>query len=309
MPRHLDMDLLRALVATADAASFSLAASRLGRTQSAVSLQIKRLEDLVGHPLLVRSQGRLDGPTPEGLLLLDYARRILRLNDEAVGCFAEPELAGSLRVGLAEEIMERDLAGVMEDFHQAYPRVRLALECDLSARLAARVQAGELDMALIKRIGTQPTAEGRPLWREPMVWVTGERGGAAQERPLPLALFQETCIFRVVAQAALSQAGIPWRQAFSGHSHTGLRQAVAAGLAVTPLPASLLGPGLARVRDGLPALPDVEWVALFAPDGEWPAATRLVEMFEARLWQGRAGGLGNAGAAGGAAPRREPLPA
>ena len=157
MARHLDMDLLRALVATAEAASFSLAATRLGRTQSAISLQIKRLEEQVGKPLLVRSQGRLEGVTEEGLLLLDYARRILRLNDEAIGCFSEADLAGSLRVGLAEEVMERDLGSVVAEFHSAYPRVKLALECDLSARLAARVEAGELDMALIKRIGERPT--------------------------------------------------------------------------------------------------------------------------------------------------------
>jgi DNA-binding transcriptional LysR family regulator len=257
-----------------------------------VSLQIKRLEDLVGHSLLVRSQGRLDGPTPEGLLLLDYAQRILRLNDEAMGCFTEPEMIGSLRVGLAEEVMEQDLAGVVNDFHQTYPRVRLALECDLSAPLAARVQTGELDIALVKRIGVQPTAEGRSLWREPMVWATGERSTAQHERPLPLALFPQACIFRVEAQAALGRAGISWCQAFSGHSHSGLRQAVAAGLAVTPLPMSLVGRGLVRVRDVLPPLPDVEWVALSAPGREWPAVTRLVDMFEARLWQGHASNVG-----------------
>ena len=285
MARHLDMDLLRALVATAEAASFSLAATRLGRTQSAISLQIKRLEEQVGKSLLVRSQGRLEGVTEEGLLLLDYARRILRLNDEAIGCFSEADLAGSLRVGLAEEVMERDLGSVVAEFHSAYPRVKLALECDLSARLVARVEAGELDMALIKRIGERPTAAGRTLWREPMVWAGGAHSSAVAERPLPLALFHEGCIFRVVAQAALTQAGIPWRLAFAGHSHTGIRHVLRAGLAVSPLPLSLLGDGLQRLTEGLPPLPEVEWVALTGASGEWPAVQRLIAMFEARLWQ------------------------
>lgn len=287
MARHLDLDLLRALVAIAESGSFSLAAVRLGRSQSAVSLQIKRLEEQLERPLLVRSQGRLEGVTEEGLLLLDYAHRLLRLNDEAIGCFAEPDLAGSLRLGLAEEVMERDLGSVVAEFHQAYPRVRLALECDLSARLAARVQSGELDLALIKRIGERPTAEGRSLWREPMVWASGAGSGAMEERPLPLALFQEGCIFRVIAQAALTQAGIPWRLAFAGHSHTGIRHALQAGLAVSPLPLSLLGEGLVRSSEGLPPLPEVEWVALTkagGPSAEWPAVQRLIAMFEARLW-------------------------
>ena len=285
MARHLDLDLLRALVAIAETGSFSLAAARLGRTQSAVSLQIKRLEEQLDKPLLVRSQGRLEGVTEEGLLMLDYARRLLRLNDEAIGCFAEPDLAGSLRVGLAEEVMERDLGSVVAEFHSAYPRVKLALECDLSARLAARVQSGELDMALIKRIGERPTAEGRTLWREPMVWACGSQSSAADERPLPLALFQEGCIFRVIAQAALAQADIPWRLAFAGHSHTGIRHTLRAGLAVSPLPLSLLGDGLQRIREGLPPLPEVEWVALTGASGEWPAVQRLITMFETRLWQ------------------------
>ena len=125
--RNLDMDLLRALVAIADSGSFSAAALRLGRTQSAISLQIKRLEEAVGQSLLERSQGRVVGPTAEGRVVIDYSRRILRLNDEACACFARPNLVGRLRLGLPEELMESVFPRVLAEFTRDYPRVELSV--------------------------------------------------------------------------------------------------------------------------------------------------------------------------------------
>jgi DNA-binding transcriptional LysR family regulator len=139
--RHLELDWLRALVTIVDCGGFSAAAEQLGRSQSAISLQIKRLEDTVGQPVLRRSQGRVDGPTSEGRVLLDYARRMLRLNDEAWACFAQPQMAGRLRLGLPEELMEQVFAPVQAAFARLYPRVNLSVRCDLSVRLAALAQA------------------------------------------------------------------------------------------------------------------------------------------------------------------------
>lgn len=135
--RHLELDWLRALVTIVDCGGFSAAAEQLGRSQSAISLQIKRLEDTVGQPVLRRSQGRVDGPTSEGRVLLDYARRMLRLNDEAWACFAQPQMAGRLRLGLPEELMEQVFAPVQAAFARLYPRVSLSVRCDLSVLLAA----------------------------------------------------------------------------------------------------------------------------------------------------------------------------
>jgi molybdate transport repressor ModE-like protein len=285
--RNLDMDLLRALVAIADSGSFSAAASRLGRTQSAISLQIKRLEEIVGQALLERCQGRVAGPTAEGQVLIEYGRRILRLNDEAYSCFTQPPLIGRLRLGLPEELMESVFPQVLADFSQACPRVDLSVRCDLSIRLAAQAEAGELDLAIAKRVaddaGQDRAGEWRLLRREPLIWLAGEGSNAIEQRPLPLAVFHEGCVFRMAAIAALASSGTPWRAAFVGSGFTALRLAVASGLAVTPLPRSLATAGLVELRQGLPSLPDAELVACFGPGEVLPAARRLLELFEERL--------------------------
>lgn len=282
--RHLDLDLLRALVAIADCGGFSSAARQLGRTQSAVSLQIKRLEDVVGHALLDRVQGRMVGPTQEGLLLIDYGRRMLRLNDEAYSCFSQPGLAGRLRVGLPEELMEGDFPVVVAAFARDCPRVELSLRCDLSVRLEAAVDGGELDLAVINRVSGGKETGGRRLRRQPLVWFTGEGSDAHRRRPLPLALFQEGCVFRVAALAALGKAGLAWQASFVGNNFTGMRSAVAAGLAVMPMPRSLASAGLVQVKSGLPKLPSADLVARFAPGETRVAAERLVALLEERLW-------------------------
>src|SRR6266566_7850859 len=171
---HLDLDLLRALVAIADTASFSQAATQLGRSQSAISLQIKRLEELVGRPLLERIQGRVTGPTDDGHVLLDYARQMLRLNDEAYSCFAAPLMTGTLRVGMPEELMESIFPAALKRFHEGHPRILLQLRSSMSSQLLAALDAGELDVTLFKH--TEPVApEGTlTLWHEPLVWVAAE---------------------------------------------------------------------------------------------------------------------------------------
>ncbi len=285
--RHLDMDLLRTLVAIADSGSFSAAGQQLGRTQSAISLQIKRLEELVGQTLLDRANGRVVGPTEEGRVLIDYGRRILRLNDEAYSCFAQPGLAGRLRVGVPEELMEGIFPDVMAAFARACPRVEISLRCDISVRLAAALDAGDLDVAVVKRVGSEASggrASGRILRREAMVWFVGEGSDAHRRTPLPLAVFHEGCVFRVAAQAALARADRPWQISFVGNSFTGIRHAVAAGLAVSPLPRSMACDGLVQVKSGLPKLPMTELVACFPGGTASPAAQRLVDLLETRLW-------------------------
>lgn len=285
--RNLDMDLLRALVAIADSGSFSAAALRLGRTQSAISLQIKRLEEAVGQSLLERSQGRVVGPTAEGRVLIDYSRRILRLNDEACACFARLDLVGRLRLGLPEELMESVFPRVLTEFTRDYPRVELSVRCDLAVRITALAEAGELDLAIAKGMPGESVVEGSTGWRllnrDPMAWLASEGSNAMDRRPLPLAVFHEGCVFRMAAITALAARGISWRLAFVGGSYTALRHAVAAGFAVTPLPRSLKAPGLVEVRVGLPELPASELIVRFGPGEVLPSARRLLDLFEAYL--------------------------
>ncbi len=289
LARHLELDWLRALVTIVECGSFSVAAEQLGRSQSAISLQIKRLEDTVGQPVLLRSQGRVSGPTGEGRVLLDYGRRMLRLNDEAWACFAQPTLAGRLRLGLPEELMENVFPPVLAAFSRACPRVVLSVRCDLSVKLAAQLEAGELDLALAKRVAGQPAAtlgEGwQVLRREPLCWFRADGSEAGEQRPLPLAVFHEGCVFRGAALGALAASGQRGEVRFTGSSITALRHAVLAGLAIAPLPASLSVAGMHPIGTGLPDLPDCELVARFAAGDVPPAAQRLWALLAEQLRQ------------------------
>ena len=285
--RNLDIEALRALVAIVDTASFSLAASQLGRTQSAVSLQIKRLETVLGRVLLRRVQGRVDGATEEGAALVGYARQMLRLNDEAYRSVAQQSVAGQLRVGLPEELMESVFPLAMARFQSAYPRVRLSVRSDTSANLLAGLESAEFDLVLYKHCA--PALSGEPsLWHEPLVWMAGAAWARELPDPLPMALFVENCAFRIAASAALAHAGINWQLAYSGSSVTGLRHAVACGLGVTALPRSLLVPGLMVIDGMLPALPNAHISARHAAGERHPAGDALVVQLADAIRQLRA---------------------
>lgn len=276
--RHLDLEALRALTAIADTGSFSAAAQQLGRTQSAVSLQIKRLEETLGQMLLRRVQGRVDGATAEGQVLLGYAREMLRLNDEACASIAPDAAAGTLRVGLSEELMESVFPAAMARFRVLYPRMRLLVRADLAARLHDALAGGELDLIVFKHCGAPPR-HATTLWQEPLLWVAGEAWAVGWQAalPVPLALFGENCAFRVAATAALAKAGREWLLAYTGSSLAGLRHAVRCGLGLTVLPRSLLRPGLCAVERGLPVLPEARILAASAGDPH-PAGARLLAL-------------------------------
>lgn len=276
--RHLDIEALRALVTIADLSSFSLTAARLGRTQSAISLQIKRLEEMLGQSLLHRVQGRVAGPTEEGQTLIAYARQMLRLNDEAYQCIARDSIAGSLRIGLPEELMESIFPAAMRRFQAACPQMRLCLRSDTSAALLKSMEAGELDSVLFKHCGQLNIENATPIWREPLVWMAGEAFAHALPAPLPLALFGENCAFRMAATQALARDERSWHLAYSGSSTTGLRFAVASGLGITVLPRSFQCAGLRIIDKGLPPLPDAEISVRHAPEGVHPATERFVAL-------------------------------
>lgn len=166
-------------------------------------------------------------------------------------------------------------------------RVELSVRCDLSVRLAALVEAGELDLAIAKRVATRSEIEGTSNWRvlrrEQLVWFAGEGSNAIDQQPLPLAVFQEGCVIRMAAIAALAGSGVPWRAAFVGSSFTALRHAVGAGIAITPLPRSLATAGLIEIREGLPSLPDTELISRFGPGEMLSAARSLEKLFESRI--------------------------
>ncbi|MET3133125.1 DNA-binding transcriptional LysR family regulator [Oxalobacteraceae bacterium GrIS 1.11] len=248
-----DLDVLRSFVTGIELGSFAKAADRLGRSTSAVSAQLKKLEEQIGVPVL-RKTGRGMSPTAAGETLLAYARRLLELNDEAAGAVRGVELEGAIRLGMQEDFGEGVLTNILGRFARAHPKVRIEARVARHLDLHEHLAAGRLDLALTWDAGiSTPHSEAlRPL---PMRWI-GARDAAPPEDPLPLVVFEMPCLMRSVATTALDRAGLPWRLAFSSASLSGVWAAVAAGLGVTVRTELGLPPHL-RVLDGMPALPMV----------------------------------------------------
>lgn len=253
----MDTDLLRAFVAVAECDGFSAAGRILNRSQSAVSLQIKRLEERLGEPLFERSSRRVR-LTPAGGRLLPYARRMLRLQDEARRMLGEGRRGELVRLGVTEEHASAHLPGLLPRLATRHPALRLEIVCDISSALVQRFQEGLLDVALTVR--HEPTPTGRLLGREPLVWVLERERSPGDWDPLPLALNPEGCIFRAHAFAALGRAERRWEVRYTSRSPTGVNVAVQSGLALTvKTPRSIpAGCRVAGTDEGLPALGHVE---------------------------------------------------
>lgn len=252
-----DLDVLRTLSTGIELGSFAKAAERLGRSTSAVSAQLKKLEDQVGEPVL-RKQGRGMVLTPTGEVLLGYAQRLLALNDEAASAVREIELQGEVRLGMQEDFSDSLLRGVLGSFARAHPRVRVQARLARNAELLQQIERGKLDLALAWDIGTS-TPHVQRVARLALQWVGSAETPfemASWPAPLPLAALDAPCLMRSAAIAALDKAHIPWRIAFNSSSLAGVWAAVRAGLGVTVLPGAGLPPHLQAVH-GLPALPHV----------------------------------------------------
>jgi DNA-binding transcriptional LysR family regulator len=252
----LDLDLLRAFVAVADQRSFTRAASTLNRTQSAVSMQIKRLEDRLGAELLLRSKVEV-GLTAAGEGLLGYARRMLVLNEEAVGRLREHRLDGHVRLGVMDDYGSVIVPPLLARFANAYPRVRIEMETGLTAFMPGRL--GEA-FDLVIAMQAKGSGDGEFLRREQAVWAAGPAQRAEELDPLPLALYPQGCLFRKWATQALDAAKRPWRLAFVGHSLAAVEAIALQGLAVTVVKSGTFPSGLRRLsdRDGMPPLPTAD---------------------------------------------------
>lgn len=256
-PTHLDLDLLRAFVAVAETHSFTQAARLVLRNQSAVSLQIKRLEKQVGRRLFERTPHHVR-LTPQGTALLDDARSLLRLNDEILARNAAPEISGTVRLGTPEDFATAHLPQVLARFAAAFPAVTLEVTCDLTLNLLAKFRQRAFDLVLVKR---DPDARTNPsgirVWREPLVWVSARSESGSGDGVLPLVVSPPPCVYRKRAIAALDAHKRRWRVAYSCASLSGSLAAVRAGLGVTILPKEMVPPGL-HVIDGAGALPPLE---------------------------------------------------
>lgn len=288
MGTNFDLAALRSFVTGVDLGSFARAADRVGRSTSAVSAQMKKLEEQAGAPLF-RKAGRGLALTDAGRTLLDYARRMVELNDEAAAATRGAELDGWMRLGLQEDFGEAMLPDVLGRFARAHPKVRIEARVARNVELLARIGARELDFALVWGDAATSAADARAgVSRElvaeaPMRWIGSATAAwrPSSGEPLPLVAFDRPCAFFSAATAALDRAHIPWRIAFTSPSLAGLWAAAAAGLGVTVrtdygVPASVTV--LDARLDGLPALPALPLVLLRAPSAATPAAERLASI-------------------------------
>ena len=280
MPASLDPDFLRTLIAFADTGSFTRAALLVNRTQSAVSMQMRRLEETVGRPLFEKS-GRAVVLSPDGKSLVSYARRIVRLQDEAVARFNQtPDLTGTVRVGTPDDYALGLLPMLLARFAQAYPAIHLEVQCDRTVVMRERLDRGELDIAIMSGASGGPAPdEGMLLSHEPMVWVTSDTHVVHEQDPVPLALFMPPCCVRTAVIEALDRAGRDYQVAFSSHSSMGIMAAVRAGLAVSAITRSALWPGMRLLceEDGFPPLPQVPVMLCRSMRADNPAASRLAD--------------------------------
>lgn len=274
---NLELDLVRAFVTVAEARSFTRAGARLGRTQSAISLQMRRLEDRLGAQLLSRDPRHVV-LTPAGEAFLPQARRLLRVNDEIVADLRGDDLEGEVRLGAPEDFATVHLPEILGQFSRAHPKVALSVTCDLTLNLLDRLREGALDLALVKREPLGPDL-GVRVWREPLVWVAADAAVLKPGEPAPLVVAPAPCVYRKRAVAALEARGRTWRAAYTSPSLAGQHAALRAGLGLTVLPRDMVPPDL-KVLDeaiGLPHLEDAE-IALLKPRTATPlAANRLGE--------------------------------
>jgi len=253
MSVNLDMDVLRTLLTAQQLGSFSRAAGRIGRSQSAVSQQIRKLEQQVGEPLF-QKQGRGLALTDAGELILAYARRIIDLNDEAVAAVRGRVAEGQVRFGLPADFAETWLPKALGRFKRTHPAVRIEAVVDRNRRLLERLDKGELDLVLSIGSGTRSDATMlaplQPVW----IGAASSQQGWMPGEPIPLAMYEPPCFFRQRALAALDAAGLPWRIAFTSPSLHGLWAAVEAGLGVTLRTAVGLPATLRVLDDQLPTV-------------------------------------------------------
>jgi DNA-binding transcriptional LysR family regulator len=250
----LDVDQLRTFLAIVETGSFTRAAEIVHKTQSAVSMQMKRLEERLERPIFVRD-GRASKLTEEGERLLDYARRIVKLNVEALAAFSDAALTGRVRLGVPDDYADRYLPEIMARFSRAYPGVELSVMCEPSIELIGRIEANELDLAIVTDCESNRPIES--FRRERLLWVTSNRHTTHREEPLPLALGRPSCKWREVAIEGLELIGRPYRVLYSSGNAGAVAAAVLAGLAISVFPESGLRPGMRVLgaSDGFPELP------------------------------------------------------
>ena len=280
----LDTDQLRSFLAIVDTGSFTRAAERVNKTQSAVSMHIRRLEERLECALFIK-QGRGARLSVDGERLVEHARRMLQVEAAALYELKAQGLAGRVVFGIPDDYAEPFLPDIVGQFSRLHPLVDLSIVCHPSVRLAECVATGEVDLAIVT--GCDRIKGVEILREEPLCWVAGARAGAVEEeRPLPLALSTPSCAWRTVAMDALERSGIPSRMFLMSTNYAALGPIVQAGLALTVLPstvATATGHRIVSAAAGLPALPNVQVGLIVGAPSHPKEARAMAEVIRATV--------------------------
>ncbi|MBL4786157.1 MAG: LysR family transcriptional regulator, partial [Cohaesibacteraceae bacterium] len=251
----LDLDQLRTFIAIATHGSFTRAADAVNKTQSAVSMQMRRLEDRIGKSIFIRD-GRNSRLSQDGERLLEYAQRLLALNAETFAAFSEDHTPHKVCLGLPDDYALRLLPCILASFASTHPLVEIEVTCEPSSHISKLVESGELDLGIVTRDDI-PDLGGRIIRREPLLWVTSSQHRIHTSDIIPLALGTPNCSWRREGTNLLDNLGRPYRIAYSSSSAAAASGAVLAGMAVSILPESAVVPEMRvlRERDGFPNLP------------------------------------------------------
>lgn len=281
----VDTAVLRTFLALVESGSFSRAGVMVGRSQSAVSEQIRKLESLFGRALLERSTRHVR-LTAEGEQFLQHARTMVAQADAMLAHFRTPDIAGEVRFGSPEDFASAYLPDILGVFAAAHPAVELHVTCKLTLPLVEDFEAGAQDLIIVKQDPERRYPAARPLWRERLVWVAAPSLAsgflqATRARALPLVLSPSPCVYRSRATRTLEAAGVTWSGVFTSPSFAGQAAAARAGLGYAVMPRAMVPPELAVLRDW-PELAEVE-IALLGQSRLTPAAAALAGFIEERV--------------------------
>ena len=256
----LDLELLRSFAAVVSHHSFAAAAVHLERTQSAITQQMQRLEEQIGHPLFAK-QGRQKRLTEHGERLLTYAHHMLALNDEALRSLRQGQLEGNLRIGAPHDVAETMLPLLLTEVARTSPLLQLDIHIGRSPYLMTSLKSGEVDMIISNRADAQSQFEGVVLRNSPTVWLCAASYVHDPAKPVPLIMADGPSIFRRIGHEALDAAGVAWTPRYTSSSLIGIKAAPRAGLGVTARGVEQLDAGLRVLGagDGMPRLPDLAY--------------------------------------------------
>ena len=266
MSAELESDLLRTFIAIIDSGSFTKAAKAVHRTQSAVSMQMKRLEEVTGNAIFER-QGRSVQLTRQGDTLQQYARRILKMQAEALSVLKQEKCSGSIGFGIPDDYIDSFLPKILMSFNQEFPLVEVNVVCQESSELQVLLGKNKIDLAIMSSQGMSANGNERELKREPAVWVTARNHIAHEQTPIPMAIFDNDCIIRRWACDALDAAGRKYRIAYSSQSLAGIIAFVHAGLGVSVIAETSVPDDLQilSAEEGFPRLPFITLVLARSP--------------------------------------------